>query len=153
MTWTCIKEGQGGDESSELKIPRVKLTGQGRMPVVDMSKINASRCLSEPPRDSTCITGSGSLQYENVPRGLPPPHPTSPTHALYAQVNKSRKSSHNNMNNKHPVISNNTETANYSNLDFANSLPLYENSRDVLSHVPEMDSSRGSCGPEVVLPP
>merc|ERR1719495_1747708 len=24
MTWTCVKEGQGGDESSELKIPRVK---------------------------------------------------------------------------------------------------------------------------------
>lgn len=36
------REGSTG-ECSELKIPRVKLTGQGRMPVVDMSKINAIR--------------------------------------------------------------------------------------------------------------
>merc|ERR1712123_242211 len=78
MTWTCLREGQGGDESSELKIPRVKLTGQGRMPVVDMSKINAMRCLSEPPRDSGCSWDSNSLRplspNSNSVRGLPPKH-------------------------------------------------------------------------------
>jgi hypothetical protein len=36
------REGsQGRGEGAELCIPRVKLTGQGRMPVVDMSMINA----------------------------------------------------------------------------------------------------------------
>ena len=155
LTWTCVSDdvtghhGDHGVNGDELKIPRVKLTGQGRMPVVDMSKINASRCLSEPPRDS----GNGTLAYENVgPRGLPPPHPTSPTHALYAQVNKSRKSSHN-INNKTPVISNNSETANYTNLDFANSLPLYENSRDLLSRVPDIEPKHTKPGPEIELPP
>ena len=34
---------EGSSEESELQIPRVRLTGHGRMPVVDMSKINAIR--------------------------------------------------------------------------------------------------------------
>merc|ERR1712079_261496 len=43
LTWTCVNDdgGHDGVNGDELKIPRVKLTGQGRMPVVDMSKINA----------------------------------------------------------------------------------------------------------------
>ena len=34
---------EDGTTPSEVSIPRVKLTGQGRMPVVDMSKINTAR--------------------------------------------------------------------------------------------------------------
>ena len=114
LTWTCVREPEVSQlAEEELRIPRVRLTGHGRMPVVDMSKINASRCFSEPP---------GTEQ----PRGLPPPHPVSPQHALYAQVNKPRKPK--------PPASPDTNT-NYTNLDFAASLPLYENSRDVLSRV------------------
>merc|ERR1719370_517888 len=116
MTWTCVREGDGDDtgESSQLKIPRVRLTGQGKMPVVDMSKVNAMRCFSEPPRDP----GPRPLSPTTV-TGLPPRH-GSP---LYAQVDKSKKN--------RPQ----SPTTNYTNLDFANSLTLYENSRDVLSRL------------------
>ena len=116
MTWTCVREGEGDDngESSQLKIPRVRLTGQGKMPVVDMSKVNAMRCFSEPPRDP----GPRPLSPTTV-TGLPPRH-GSP---LYAQVDKSKKN--------RPQ----SPTTNYTNLDFANSLNLYENSRDVLSRL------------------
>merc|ERR1719430_273296 len=117
MTWTCVREGEGGEEgggeSSQLKIPRVRLTGQGKMPVVDMSKVNAMRCFSEPPRDP------GPRPLSPTVTGLPPRH-GSP---LYAQVDKSKKS--------RPQ----SPTTNYTNLDFANSLTLYENSRDVLSRL------------------
>ena len=117
MTWTCVREGEGADEgggeSSQLKIPRVRLTGQGKMPVVDMSKVNAMRCFSEPPRDP------GPRPLSPTVTGLPPRH-GSP---LYAQVDKSKKS--------RPQ----SPTTNYTNLDFANSLSLYENSRDVLSRL------------------
>ena len=41
MTWTCVKEGPRGPEESEIKIPRVRLTGQGKMPVVDMRKLDS----------------------------------------------------------------------------------------------------------------
>ena len=87
MTWTCVREGEGideggGGESSQLKIPRVRLTGQGKMPVVDMSKVNAMRCFSEPPRDSPAAGPLRPLSPTTVITGLPPRH-GSP---LYAQV-------------------------------------------------------------------
>ena len=63
------------------------------------------------------------------------PSHTSPQHALYAQVNKARKMSQRKQVSSSPVHTN------YTNLEFANSLPLYENSRDVLSRVAEMNSS------------
>ena len=104
LTWTCVKEEE------ELKIPRVKLTGQGKMPVVDMSKINANamRCLSEPP-----------LKERE--------RPVSPPQALYARVDKTRKTSTGRPSEQ--------AQPNYTNLHFANSLALYENSRDLLSRL------------------
>ena len=104
LTWTCVKEEE------QLNIPRVKLTGQGKMPVVDMSKINANamRCLSEPPQQETG-------------------RPVSPPQALYARVDKTRKTS------AGPAAE--PGYPNYTNLQFANSLPLYENSRDLLSRL------------------
>ena len=50
MTWTCVKEGPRGPEESEIKIPRVRLTGQGKMPVVDMRKLNSVFDEGLPPR-------------------------------------------------------------------------------------------------------
>ena len=119
LTWSCVKE------ESELKIPRVKLTGQGKMPVVDMSKINAnaSRCFSEPPQSPH----SQSPQYKKE-RAVSPPQ------ALYAQVNKTRKTSSTSTRSGGDPTS--SPQPNYTNLDFANSLPLYENSRDLLSRIP-----------------
>jgi hypothetical protein len=35
-SWTCI----GNDSTPELNVPRVKLTGTGKMPVADMRSIN-----------------------------------------------------------------------------------------------------------------
>ena len=132
MTWTCVREGdcqESGAEASQLKIPRVRLTGQGKMPVVDMSKVNAMRCLSEPPRESGTRSPTAVV-------GLPPRH-NSP---LYAQVDKSKKTCpacqgeagpHRCAAAARPLSPHN----NYTNLDFANSLSLYENSRDVLSRL------------------
>jgi len=153
MTWTCVKEGQDGEESSELKIPRVKLTGQGRMPVVDMSKINAMRCLSEPPRDSGCSSWDGnSLRplspNSNSVRGLPPKHP------VYAQIDRSRKtcpgcvSQGENVPHKCGGRARESDGTNYTNLDFANSLSLYENSKDVLSRIPNLPSNRENHAPD-----
>ena len=121
LTWSCVKE------ESELKIPRVKLTGQGKMPVVDMSKINAnaSRCFSEPPRPQS----PQSPQYKKE-RAVSPPQ------ALYAQVNKTRKTSNTSSTSCRPGDPTQTPQPNYTNLEFANSLPLYENSRDLLSRIP-----------------
>ena len=34
-SWTCI-----GNDSSEFPVPRVKLTGTGKMPVADMRAVN-----------------------------------------------------------------------------------------------------------------
>ena len=152
LTWAGVREdtpdGRGmaeADHESELRIPRVRLTGQGRMPVVDMSKINASRCLSEPPaspRDVTC-------HEPHVTRGsgLPPPHPTSPQHALYAQVNKARKTK--------ALASPDSQQGhtNYTNLEFVASLPLYENSRDVLSRVASLPPHNGGQRSEAPPPP
>lgn len=120
LTWSCVKE------ESELKIPRVKLTGQGKMPVVDMSKINAnaSRCFSEPPQSPQ------SPQYKKE-RAVSPPQ------ALYAQVNKTRKPPSSPSSPCRSGDANLTQP-NYTNLDFANSLPLYENSRDLLSRLPPL---------------
>jgi len=152
MTWTCLREGQGGDESSELKIPRVKLTGQGRMPVVDMSKINAMRCLSEPPRDSGCSMESNSLRplspNSHSVRGLPPKHP------VYAQIDRSRKtcpgcaSQGENVPHKCGGRARESDGTNYTNLDFANSLSLYENSKDVLSRIANLPGNRESQVPD-----
>jgi len=152
MTWTCVKEGQDGEESSELKIPRVKLTGQGRMPVVDMSKINAMRCLSEPPRDSGCSWDSNSLRplspNSNSVRGLPPKHP------VYAQIDRSRKtcpgciSQGENVPHKCGGRAREPEGTNYTNLDFANSLSLYENSKDVLSRIASLPGNREGHAPD-----
>ena len=132
MTWTCVREGEDRNssmESSELKIPRVRLTGQGKMPVVDMSKVNAMRCFSEPPRDH------GLRPLSPTVTGLPPRH-CSP---LYAQVDKSKKSCPACQGEAGPhrcVPARPTSPhTNYTNLDFANSLSLYENSRDVLSRL------------------
>jgi len=152
MTWTCMKEGQNGEESSELKIPKLKLTGQGRMPVVDMSKINAMRCLSEPPRDSGCSMDSNSLRplspTSSTVRGLPPKHP------VYAQIDKSRKtcpgsaSQGENVPHKCWGRAEEFDGTNYTNLDFANSLSLYENSKDVLSRIASLPSNREGQVPD-----
>ena len=125
LTWSCVRE------ESELKIPRVKLTGQGKMPVVDMSKINAnaSRCLSEPPQPPQ------SPQHARQ-RAVSPPQ------ALYAQVDKSRKTSSSSARPAEP------SQPNYTNLEFANSLPLYENSRDVLSRLPPPPPQREKSSPD-----
>ena len=122
LTWSCVRE------ESELKIPRVKLTGQGKMPVVDMSKINAnaSRCLSEPPPPPQPPQPGQSPQHKRE-RAVSPPQ------ALYARVDKSRKTSSTSNSSTRPTE---PPQPNYTNLDFANSLPLYENSRDLLSRLP-----------------
>lgn len=143
MTWTCLKESETGEESTEtsqLKIPRVRLTGQGKMPVVDMSKVNAMRCLSEPPQDP----GYRPLSPSGLAvTGLPPRH-TSP---VYAQVDKSKKHCPACQGDPvpHRCSTNGGQqsptAANYTNLDFANSLSLYENSRDVLSRLTAPPSS------------
>ena len=131
MTWTCIREGDAAHnnlEESQLKIPRVRLTGQGKMPVVDMSKVNAMRCLSEPPRDS------GPRSLSPPVTGLPPRH-ASP---LYAQVDRTKKACSACQGEPGPhrcAASRPISPTNYTNLDFANSLSLYENSRDVLSRL------------------
>ena len=140
LTWVSVSDEtsdvRGMEEAEEeLRIPRVRLTGQGRMPVVDMSKINASRCFSEPPASQTRDT------CPQETRGLPPPHPASPQHALYAQVNKARKT-------KAPApASPDSAHTNYTNLEFVASLPLYENSRDVLSRVSGLQPQKGGQCP------
>ena len=134
LTWTGVGEEDTGAGESELNIPRVKLTGQGRMPVVDMSKINANtnmRCFSEPPSD-----GAEFPKYHVSKHSTNTNEPavTNPLqNAIYAQVNKSLKSQH-----KPVTLDNANSKPNYANLDFANSLELYENSKDVLSRVAQL---------------
>ncbi|XP_023324985.1 uncharacterized protein LOC111698786 [Eurytemora carolleeae] len=145
MTWTCAREGSTG-ECSELKIPRVKLTGQGRMPVVDMSKINAIRCLSEPPSEKDQAPAAGRSLSPNIISGLPPRHGGGP---VYAQIDRSKKICQG-CNQKIQHRCNKQvgrgappppDHANYTNMDFAQSLSLYENSRDVLSRLEKLPQS------------
>ena len=153
LTWAGVREDTSGvsrgmseaDQESELRIPRVRLTGQGRMPVVDMSKINASRCLSEPPASCQPQEHSGHVTRGS---GLPPRHPTSPQHALYAQVNKARKTKA-----PAPASPDAQGLTNYTNLEFVASLPLYENSRDVLSRVSSLQPHNGGQRSEAPPPP
>ena len=123
LRWSCEREG--GEGPGQLNIPRVRLTGQGRMPVVDMSKINANagRCLSEPPREGGAVSLAGRTL--SPARGRPPRPPPQP---LYAQVDRSKKAGR----QAEPAE---PTAANYTNMEFAASLSLYENSRDVLSRL------------------
>ena len=105
MTWTCVREGEEGGEggeASQLKIPRVRLTGQGKMPVVDMSKVNAMRCFSEPPRDP------GPRPLSPTVTGLPPKH-GSP---LYAQVDNH----HHHRHHHHPSSSSSSSMPRWTSL-------------------------------------
>jgi len=139
MRWTCLREDEGKEhvaEMNDLKIPRVKLTGHGKMPVVDMSKVNAINCSSK----NTTLERGASNAVSKV---------SEVTQPVYAQIDKSRKSD--SMSNQgyqssekvtqSSVLANKQtlgDQSNYTNLDFANSLNLYENSRDVLSRVNSM---------------
>jgi len=143
MSWTCVNESQlasPGRETSEIKIPRVRLTGQGKMPVVDMSMVNAKRCLSEPPSQD----GDLNTVTSSIVTRLPPKHPP-----VYAQINKTRKnaivSTQGGITSAQPHMEQQPKGnihTNYTNLEFANSLQLYENSKDVLARVAIMPDNR-----------
>ena len=70
-SWQCVSDGESPASSLRMSAPRARLTGTGKMPVVDMSAPPAAGPSSLP------VTGS---------QGLPPPK--SP---VYAAVNKCKK--------------------------------------------------------------
>lgn len=150
MTWTCVREGPTGPEESEVKIPRMKLTGHGKMPVVDMRKLNSMRSVMDGDSRATSPLSSGP--------GLPPKPP------VYAQIDRSKKAcpactnpsqhiAHRCHRAKLDLQETTTHTVkqdagNYTNLEFAKSLPLYENSRDVLSRLEELPQQAVTKLPE-----
>lgn len=140
MRWTCLREDEGREhvaQMNDLKIPRVKLTGHGRMPVVDMSKVNARNSSS---RNTTLERGTSNAIMKN----------NEVTHPVYAQIDKSKKSEtvsrqgyiqSEEQFNSTGCTQIQTDQPNYTNIDFANSLTLYENSRDVLSRVQSLNQN------------
>ena len=108
-----------------------------------MSEVNAIRCLSEPPLPETENTQSDMrpLSPDKV-IVLPPKHP------LYAQSDKTIKNCPACMTGDPsvphkcsskcanvPVRHSDGGQTNYTNLNFANSLSLYENSKDFISRI------------------
>lgn len=95
-----------------------------------------NRCFSEPPHDT-------SSELQNLQNGRKPqysadiiPAANPLQNAIYAQVNKSSKSQQ-----KPVMLDSDNSKPNYANLDFANSLELYENGKDVLSRVAQLQGN------------
>ena len=76
-SWQCVSDGESSSTACSLRIsaPRARLTGTGKMPVVDMSS-------SAGP---SSLPAAAAAEPQSRSQGLPPKSP------VYAAVNKSKK--------------------------------------------------------------
>ena len=134
MMWSCVSKNPMVKEDANGHIPKLRLTGSGKMPVMDMRKLESHDTVIQ-----------GGLMHPPV-AGLPP---KSPVYAVVNKVNKKKvkppEKPFHNYCNVDPAINHTIEP-----MRQAPTSPYYENSGQVLSRLRRMEAEEAADFPNYV---